>query len=100
MKKLWISLAAALVITFSGMAVNYQSFQNFGRLKYAYRIFGGEITAEWGFGLHSVIIFAMTETERTERSLSFSPLNFVITVVFFALAVFLVLKAIELFRKK
>ena len=100
MKKVWISLGIALTLTFIGMYINYRSFQDDGRLKFAARMHGGEITVEHGFGLQAVHIYAMTPEESDAVSLRFSIISFVMTAALIFAAVFVLLFLADRFRKK
>ena len=100
MKKVWISLGIALTLTFIGMYINYRSFQEDGRLKFAARMHGGEITVEHGFGLQAVHIYAMTPEESDAVSLRFSVFSFVTTAVLIFAAVYILLFLVNYFRKR
>ena len=95
MKKGILSLAMALLLSFGGMLWNYLSYKNTGLLRWAYRMYGGEITVETGFGLRSSIIYGMTPDQLTQRSLHFAPVNFLITIAVIALAVFVILTGLD-----
>ena len=64
MKKVLLSFLITLGITLGGCLVNYLYYQANGCLLLAYKMWGGEITHEMGFGWEYVHIYAMTPDER------------------------------------
>ncbi len=99
MKKLILSAAASLVLTLTGLLVNYMYYQKNKSLLLAYRVFGGEITRESGFGLTVVHIYAMTPNSRDSVSCKFNPIGFVLTFLLLTLFIWLVWTVIAKIRK-
>lgn len=99
MKKLILSAAASLVLTLTGLFVNYMNYQNNKSLLLAYRAFGGEITRESGFGLTVVHIYAMTPDSRDSISCRFDPFSFILTFLLLTLVIWLVWTVIAMIRK-
>lgn len=71
-KILLISLVLALALCVSGCLVNYRSYTDQHRLKWAAKHFGGEITIEYGFGWESVHVYGMTPEESDSHKITFS----------------------------
>lgn len=69
----------SLAATVCGMAVNYLHYLKHGFLLLAYRMYGGEITVEYGFGLRYTHIYTMEPGGRDSISLHLDPLNLLIT---------------------
>ena len=85
-KNLIISALIALGICFGGSLINYLYYQSHGYLLFAYRMWGGEITHEMGFGWDYVHIYAMDPGGSDTRRFTFSIPQFLICF----LAVFLI----------
>ena len=98
MKKYLISLIVSLCLTCAGMYINYQNYVRYGLLKWAKNIYGGEITAQYGFGWKTVVIYGMTPEEATTRNLSFDPVGFIVTVLIFTLILLAVWKLADIIR--
>ena len=89
MRKALSSILLGLVITLAGLFVNYLYFQKEGHLLLGWKMWGGEITSETGFGLRMVRIYAMMQGESDRISLRFEPISFVSSVILFSLLVYL-----------
>ena len=100
MKRLVISLVTALIITSAGALMNYLHFQKTGHLLLASKMWGGEITVEFGFGWRMVHIFAMSPEEQDSISLTFQFVQFFGQALATALIIFLLLCIISAVRKK
>ena len=100
-RKTGFSLLASLAATVCGAAVNYLYYLKNGFLLLAYRMYGGEITEEFGFGLRYTHIYTMTPGGRDSIRLRFDPLNLLITfAVLFAVVYAIVWLADRMSRKK
>ncbi len=99
MKKLIVSAAASLVLTLTGLLVNYIYYQNNKHLLLAYRMYGGEITTESGFGLTVTHIYAMTPNSRDSLSCRFNPVGFILTFLLLTLIIWLVWTVVTMIRK-
>ena len=100
MKRLVISLITALIITSAGALMNYLHFQKTGHLLLAARVWGGEITVEYGFGWRMVHIFAMSPEEQDSIYLLFQYMQFFLQALATALVVFLILSIISALRSR
>ncbi|MDO4191804.1 MAG: hypothetical protein Q4D24_00755 [Erysipelotrichaceae bacterium] len=99
MKKLIVSAAVSLILTLTGLFVNYMYYQNNKSLLLAYRMYGGEITAEKGFGLSVTHIYAMTPDGRDSLSCRFDPIGFILTFLLLTLIIWLVWTIIAMIRR-
>ena len=72
-KNLVVAFAAALVVCFASMYVNYRAYQERHYMEWSYRSHGGEITIEFAPGWHSVHIYAMHPEDHDSHKLVFSP---------------------------
>lgn len=99
MKKLIVSAAVSLILTLTGLFVNYMYYQKNQHLLLAYRMYGGEITAEKGFGLSVTHIYAMTPDGRDSLTCRFDPVGFILTFLLLTLIVWLVWTVIAMIRK-
>lgn len=77
--KTLLSLFVSLVITLSGTVVNYLYYLKNGFLLLAYRMYGGENTEEFGFGLQYAHIYTMEPGGNDSTWLKFDPLNLLVT---------------------
>ena len=100
MKRLIISLVTGLIITSAGALMNYLHFQKTGHLLLAVRIWGGEITVEYGFGWRMVHIFAMSPEEQDSIYLLFQYMQFFGQALATALIVFLILTIVSALRTR
>lgn len=99
MKKLIVSAAASLLLTLTGLLVNYIYYQNNQHLLLAYHMHGGEITVESGFGLTVRHIYAMTPNSRDSISCRFSLSGFILTFLLLTLIIWLVRTVIAMIRR-
>ncbi len=99
MKKLIMSAAVSFVMTLTGLIINYLYYQKNGFLLLAYRVYGGEITRESGFGLTFTHIYAMTSDGRDSLSLRFNVFNFILTFLLLTLIVWLAWTIFTAIRK-
>ncbi len=95
-KTLLITALISLGIVFGGTLINYLYYQSRGYLLFAWRMWGGEITHEMGFGWNYVHIYAMTPGESDTRRLTFSIPQFLLCFA----AVFLIVFVIVFFVTK
>ena len=95
MKKTWLSLTGAFILTLAGMLWNYLSFKDRNWLALAYTMFGGEITVQFGFGLRMVHIYSMRPEGHDSIRLSFDVFSFVICLGILFLIIFLILSVIQ-----
>lgn len=91
MKRIIMSLFSGLVLTLAGLLINYIHYQNYSRMLLAFRVYGGEITMERGFGLKVVKIYAMTPEQGTSMRFSFDPLTFVLSVAILSIIAYAVI---------
>lgn len=89
MKKAVSSILMGIVISLAGLLVNYLYFQKEGHLLLAWKMWGGEITSETGFGLRMVRIYAMMQGESDSISLRFEPVSFALSAILFSLLAYL-----------
>ncbi len=100
-KKVRTALIASIAATVCGTAVNYLYYLKNGFLLLAYRMYGGEITVEYGFGLRYTHIYTMEQGGRDSFSLRLDPLNLIIMfAAIFVIAYGIVLLAGHLSRRK
>ncbi len=100
MNNVIISFLIALIVDLAGLGINYLSFQQRHSLALAFRMFGGEITAENGFGLTMVHVFAMTPEESDSIKLTFSIIWFIVWLIAIAVIVFIIISIITHFIKQ
>ena len=86
-----MSLFAGLAFTLAGLLVNYIHYRNYSRMLLAFRVYGGEITMERGFGLKVVKIYAMTPEQSSTMRFSFDPLTFVLSVILLSIVAYAVI---------
>ncbi len=99
--KALLSLFISLVVTLSGTVVNYLYYLKNGFLLLAYRMYGGEITEEFGFGLQYAHIYTMEPGGKDSIWLRFDPLNLLFTfAVIFVIVYAIVLLTGRLSRKR
>lgn len=99
MKKLIVSAAASLILTLTGLFVNYMYYQNNKHLLLGYNMHGGEITVENGFGLRVTHIYAMTPNSRDSISCRFSLPGFILTFLLLTLIIWLIWTIIAMIRR-
>ena len=80
-KILLISLILAIAVCVSGCIVNYRTYNEQNRLKWASKHHGGEITVEYGFGWHAVHIYGMSPEDHDSHKIEFSLLSAVLSFV-------------------
>lgn len=100
MKSIWKAIILSVILTFTGMAVNYMQYQKDGHLKFCTKMWGGEITVERGFGLQMRHIFAMTPQESDIISLDFDPFSLIVCFLLVFLIVYLLITIIPKLLKK
>lgn len=81
MKQLLIALALSLAVNLAALYINYQTFEETNYLAWSIRHDGGEITVEYGFGLHAVHTYGMTPDQPTTHDLRFAPVNLALCVL-------------------
>ena len=91
-----LSLGFNLVV----MLINYISFIKSGHLKFCFKMFGGEITIEHGFGLMMRHIYAMRPDASDSISLRFSLINFILFVLVFTVLFAVIGVVFRLIRSK
>ena len=85
-KNLAVAFAAALVVCFASMYVNYRAYQERHYMEWSYRSHGGEITIEFAPGWHSVHIYAMHPEDHDSHKLLFSPVLLAVSLFVLTLA--------------
>ena len=85
-KNLAVAFAAALVVCFASMYVNYRAYQERHYMEWSYRSHGGEITIEFAPGWHSVHIYAMHPEDHDSHKLVFSPVLLAVSLFVLTLA--------------
>ena len=90
-----MALLIALFLDLLGTGINFLYYPTHRSLLLAYRMHGGEITSELGFGVRAVHICGMTPDAVTTHSLSFSLFGFLLFLVPLFLLVFLLLVLAE-----
>ena len=83
LRKLLPAFLLSLGFNLAMMAINYASFMKSGHLRFCFRMYGGEITIEHGFGLMMQHIYTMHIGGSDTISLNFSLLNFILFVLVF-----------------
>jgi len=100
MNKKLIALITSLAINLVLLFINYHSYIESNYLKFSYRMYGGEIMIEYGFGWRVVHIYAMSMEDTNTHSLHFSPLSLLLTILFGIGLVWLLLSVIDKIRKR
>ncbi len=91
LKRVLISAAIALVITLTGLYINYRYFLEHQHLRWSLKHHGGEITIENGFGLRAVHVYGMTPDQAASHKLVFDALNFLVFLLAVTAVIFLIL---------
>ena len=78
MKRLLVSGLISLIVNVIGLVINYTYFLSNNTLMMAYKIHGGEITSEFGFGLKVNHIYSMLPNGNDTTTISFSIIIFII----------------------
>ena len=91
MKKVIIAIVLAALVCLAGMYVNYRTYKQENRLKFAIRHHGGEITVEEGFGLQAIHTYGMTPEQSNTHDLRFSIAGLLIWLVACAVLIYVLL---------
>jgi len=91
MKKGLIALFASLAFNALGLLVNYRSYLAEKHLLLSYKVYGGEITSESGFGLRAIHTYSMMQGGSDAHCLRFSPLEFMLWLLIGMLAIWFIL---------
>lgn len=100
MRKLIIAGLVSLLITLTGMYINYRSYIDTDYLKLSLKMHGGEITVENGFGLIVSHIYPMTENASASHNLRISVPGFLLTFLVIAVLITLILTIWQKLRRE
>ena len=100
MKKVIIAIVLAALVCLAGMYVNYRTYKQENRLKFAIRHHGGEITIEEGFGLQAIHTYGMTPEQSDTHDLRFSAFHLLIWLAVCAVMFYGLLSVAGFFMKR
>ncbi len=98
-KNVLISFFLSLAVCLIGAFVNYRSFLSGKYLLWSLKMYGGEITIEYGFGWIVSHIYGMTPDSTTSHNLRFSPIQFILMLAVGTALFFLIVTLVSKFRK-
>ena len=85
-----ISLALSLIFNLVGMYINYKTFKETDRLKWSYKMPGGECMVEIGFGLLAVHKYAMRQDGQNSHRVRFAPITFFLQLLILGIVIYLI----------
>ena len=100
MKRFWISLGIAVLLSLLGTGGEYLYWLSNNRLVFSLDMPGGEMLLQIAFGLRALHTYAMTLEQTDSHSLHFSPLGFLAYTLAFTAVIYLILTLVSKLRKQ